>query len=101
LRRGGSRELRDFASTGKGGFGPIGSPAGEHLVYVFSHGQFIQAVRSLVIDSKLTEREKMRKFWGKGSPAIGNAELMELSTEGGVWRHLSARKPMLDNLFIA
>ena len=45
------------------------------LVYVFSHGQFIQAVRSLVIDGRLSDRDKMRKFWGKGSPAIDNAEL--------------------------
>ena len=55
------------------------------LAYVFSHGQFIQAVRSLVVDFELSERQKMRKFWGKGSPAIGNAELVELSVEDGVW----------------
>ncbi len=36
------------------------------LVYVFSHGQFIQAVRSLVVESKLSDRKKMLKFWGKG-----------------------------------
>ena len=60
------------------------------LVYVFSHGQFIQAVRSLVIDTELSERDKMRKFWGKGSPAISNAELVELSFDGRVWRHLPA-----------
>ena len=60
------------------------------LVYVFSHGQFIQAVRSLVIDAELSDRDKMRKFWGKGSPAIANAELVELSFDGGAWRHLSA-----------
>ena len=60
------------------------------LVYVFSHGQFIQAVRSLVIDAELSERDKMRKFWGKGNPAIGNAELVELYFQGGVWRHLPA-----------
>ena len=58
------------------------------LVYVFSHGQFIQAVRSIVVDSGMTDREKMRKFWGKGSPAIANAELVELSVEDGTWRHL-------------
>jgi probable phosphoglycerate mutase len=58
----------------------------ESLVYVFSHGQFIQAVRSLILDSELTDREKMRKFWGKGSPAIGNAERIELRLEDGVWR---------------
>jgi len=60
------------------------------LVYVFSHGQFIQAVRSLVIDAELTDREKMRKFWGNGSPTIANAELVELSLDGGVWQHLPA-----------
>ena len=64
------------------------------LVYVFSHGQFIQAVRSLVIDSELSEQEKMRKFWEKGSPAIANAELVELSVEGSVWRHLPANVPI-------
>jgi len=57
----------------------------ESLVHVFSHGQFIQAVRSLVADSKLSDREKMQKFWGKGSPAIANAERVELQTEVGVW----------------
>ncbi len=49
------------------------------LVYVFSHGQFIQAVRSLVVDAGMSDREKMKKFWRKGEPpAIGNAELEEL-----------------------
>jgi broad specificity phosphatase PhoE len=57
----------------------------ESLVYVFSHGQFIQAVRSLVVDSELSDRAKMRKFWGKGSPAIANAQQVELSMEDGVW----------------
>ena len=61
----------------------------ESLVYVFSHGQFIQAVRSLVIDSDLSEREIMQGFWGKGSPAISNAEQVELSCDDGVWRLLS------------
>ena len=64
------------------------------LVYVFSHGQFIQAVRSLVIDVELTERNKMRKFWGKDSPAIANAELVGLSFDSGVWRHLPTRVPI-------
>jgi broad specificity phosphatase PhoE len=57
----------------------------ESLVYVFSHGQFIQAVRSLVVDFELSDRAKMRKFWGKGSPAIANAQQVELSMEDGIW----------------
>lgn len=58
----------------------------ESLVYVFSHGQFIQAVRSLIVDSESSDREKMREFWGKGAPAIGNAERIELRMEDGLWR---------------
>ena len=51
----------------------------ESLVYVFSHGQFIQAVRSLVIDADLSEQEKMRNFWRQGEPpAIANCQLVEL-----------------------
>jgi probable phosphoglycerate mutase len=59
------------------------------LVYVFSHGQFIQAVRSLVIDSDLSNHEIMRQFWGKGSPAIANAERVELCRKGRAWQHLA------------
>jgi len=55
------------------------------LVYVFSHGQFIQACRSLVIDFKLSDQEKMQKFWGKGSPAIANAERIEMEWGEGNW----------------
>jgi len=57
------------------------------LVYVFSHGQFIQAVRSLVVDAGMSDRGKMRKFWRKEDPpAIGNAEVVELQMVGGMWR---------------
>ncbi|WP_419805006.1 hypothetical protein [Terriglobus sp.] len=62
------------------------------LVYVFSQGQFIQAVRSLVIDTGLPELDKMRKFWGQGSPAIADAELVELSFEAGAWRRLPTKR---------
>lgn len=51
----------------------------ESLVYVFSHGQFIQAVRSLVLDAELTAEEKMQKFWRQGEPpAIGNCQKIKL-----------------------
>jgi broad specificity phosphatase PhoE len=67
-------------------------PAG-WLVYVFSHGQFIQAVRSLIIDAGLTEQERMGKFWGQGSPAIANAERIELRRESGGWKYVPAKTP--------
>lgn len=59
----------------------------EMPVYVFSHGQFIQALRSLVIDAGLTDREKMQKFWRQGEPpAIGNAEKVKLQCDPDGWK---------------
>jgi broad specificity phosphatase PhoE len=63
------------------------------LVYVFSHGQFIQATRSIVIDSRLSSRQKMQKFWGKHIPVIGNTELVELRTQLGAWQLTERQKP--------
>jgi len=66
------------------------------LVYVFSHGQFIQAVRSLVVDAGMSDRKKMKKFWRKGEPpAIDNAELVELQMEAGRWRYVPAEERRL------
>lgn len=49
-------------------------------VYVFSHGQFIQAVRPVVTKSELDDRSKMLRFWRKGEPpAIGNAKLVSFA----------------------
>jgi broad specificity phosphatase PhoE len=61
----------------------------EALVYVFSHGQFIQAVRSLVVDAELSDREKMNKFWRKGEPpAVANAERIEMQIREGAWQQV-------------
>lgn len=58
------------------------------LVYVFSHGQFIQAVRSIVVDTGLDARGKMARFWRAGAPpAIGNAERIHFAFSDGVWWH--------------
>ncbi len=60
---------------------PAGAPA-----YVFSHGQFIQAVRSVVVDRELDDQAKMREFWRKGEPpAIGNAERVQLAFTNAGW----------------
>jgi broad specificity phosphatase PhoE len=51
----------------------------DHRVFVFSHGQFIQALRAIVLDPAATDRQHMERFWrADGMPAIGNAELVEL-----------------------
>jgi probable phosphoglycerate mutase len=50
------------------------------LTYVFSHGQFIQAVRSVIEDIEFSDWEKIRKFRTKGqSPMIANAELVSFN----------------------
>lgn len=55
-------------------------------VYVFSHGQFIQAVRSVVTETALDDRGKMLRFWRKGEPpAIGNAELIAVEWHDERW----------------
>lgn len=65
LRQGKSQKLRDAATTDKGALERLRTWPEDTLAYVFSHGQFIQAIQSIVIDSELTEQEKMRKFGGK------------------------------------
>ncbi len=56
------------------------------LVYMFGHGQFIQAVRAIGADALLDDRGKMRAFWRKGEPpAISNAERVGLHWNGGRW----------------
>jgi broad specificity phosphatase PhoE len=56
------------------------------LVYVFSHGQYIQATRSLVLDVHLSDQEKMRRFWKKGEPdVIPNAALLNVRSHDGIW----------------
>lgn len=59
-------------------------------IYVFSHGQFIQAVRAVVTESELDDRGKMQRFWRKGEPpAIGNAELVSFVYSDSRWQHRS------------
>ena len=40
------------------------------------------------MESELPDREKVRKFWGKGSPVIGNAEGIELRFESDGWKYV-------------
>src|SRR3546814_8841296 len=54
------------------------------LVYVFGHGQFIQAAHAIVADAHLDDRGKMLGFWRKGEPpAIGNAQRVGFQWRGG------------------
>ena len=60
---------------------PVASP-----VYVFGHGQFIQAARAIVADAHLDDRGKMLGFWHKGEPpAISNAQQVGFHWQGGRW----------------
>ena len=63
----------------------------DSLVYVFGHGQFIQAARAIVADADLDDRAKMLGFWRKGEPpAIGNAERIEFSWAKDRWKCMLA-----------
>jgi broad specificity phosphatase PhoE len=58
----------------------------DSLVYVFSHGQFMQAVRAVVTEAALDDRSKMLNFWRQGEPpAISNAEQVAFRLVGGQW----------------
>jgi broad specificity phosphatase PhoE len=58
----------------------------DSLVYVFSHGQFIQAVRAVVTEAALDDRGKMLNFWRQGEPpAIGNTERVAFRLAAGQW----------------
>ena len=57
-------------------------------MYVFSHGQFMQALRSTVTDNGTTDKQKMEFFTHSiGTPAIANAERMFLSRKNDRWCH--------------
>lgn len=61
---------------------PMGS-----LVYVFGHGQFIQAARSIIMDAELDDSRKMRAFWQNGAPPIiSNAQQVGFRCVGGRWQ---------------
>ena len=63
------------------------------LVYVFGHGQFIQAVQSIVVDTHMDARAKMQAFWRKDAPPlISNAERVEFLWGEGRWER-AAKQP--------
>lgn len=63
----------------------------ETLVYMFGHGQFIQAARLIVADAHLDDRGKMLRFWRKGEPpAISNTERVGFHRAGDRWEYAAA-----------
>ena len=55
-------------------------------IYVFSHGQFIQAVRAVIVQAELDKRDKMLRFWRKGEPpAVSNAERVMFVYSASEW----------------
>jgi hypothetical protein len=65
----------------------------DSLVYVFGHGQFIQAARAIVADAHMDERAKMRAFWRKGEPpAISNAQRVGFHWQAGRWECAADRR---------
>ena len=61
------------------------------LVYAFSHGQFIQAVRTTVLHPEAEDREHMQRFWREdGAAAIANGERIELERTAAGWQLCTA-----------
>ena len=59
------------------------------LAYVFSHGQFIQAVRATVVEPDLDDRGKMLRFWRSGEPPeIANGQRVHFSRRSGIWHQV-------------
>jgi len=56
------------------------------LVYVFGHGQFIQAARAVVTGPDLDDTTQMRAFWRDGArPVVANAERVGFHRAGDRW----------------
>jgi broad specificity phosphatase PhoE len=59
----------------------------DRQVLVFSHGQFIHAVRMVVLYPGATDKQRMLHFWrADGMPAVENAELVELERTEASWQ---------------
>ena len=85
------RKLRDIAEPSEGGFGSIGGHAGGCLG-VRLQPWAVHPGRPVVGHRRRLDRSgEDAEVWGKGSPAIANGELVELSLDGGVRRYLLAR----------
>ncbi len=57
------------------------------LAYVFSHGQFIQAVRMTVLYPEADDKERMRLFWREdGASAVANGERVGLEHREAGWQ---------------
>ena len=81
------QRVRCTATPRRGCIGRLAALPSTGPIYVFSHGQFIQAVRAVVTESELGDLGKMLRFWRKGEPpAIGNAELVSFVYSDPRWQ---------------
>ena len=64
------------------------------LAYLFSHGQFIHAVRVLLLYPGATAEEQMQRFWQPdGKPAVQNGERVAIEWSNGLWRNVERMSP--------
>ena len=58
----------------------------QSLVYAFSHGQFMQAVRISLLFPDWTSRQKMAYFWPFNAKyPVLNTDQLEVGFHGGAW----------------
>ena len=85
----GAESFSTLLRRAEAALGRLAALPASSLVYVFSHGQFIQAVRAVVTLSELDDAAKMRGFRDRDEPRVANAERVAFLAQGGEWVHTS------------
>lgn len=87
----GAESFADFLRRAEAILARLAEMPMRSLVYVFGHGQFIQAARSIIMDAELDDSGKMRAFWQDGvPPVISNAQQVVFRCVEGRWQRDSA-----------
>lgn len=85
----GAESFADLLERARAALERLAALRSTRLAYVFSHAQFIQAVRMIVVHDELDDQEIMRRFWRKGQPpAVRNAEPVPFVWSGGKWAQI-------------
>ncbi len=82
----GAESFATLIRRAEGALERLASLPTQSIVLLFSHGQFIQAIRAVVAAPGTDDQGKMRGFWRKGeAPTIRNAQCVTLHHSFGCW----------------
>ncbi len=83
----GAESFQTLLDRAASALGRLQAMPDDTLVYLFSHGHFIQAVCSVLTEPHLDARGKMQKFWREGEPpVVGNTDQIWTEWTGSQWR---------------